>query len=597
MPFNQRSFGTDLIWGYYHRMAADNPLNSLDNVHDLLKMSRLREASQLLKTLLDENPNEADLHRTNAMLMQMDARPFEAAQAMRRAVEVEPKNSMLHLELGQTLAAIGLINEAIHCLSAATSLNPESAEAWHLLGTNLYSARRDKEAKQALRRAYALKPSDPQILRGLAESEYATEDYLEAIKLFEMLSVTLQPHDSGLYLRLSQCYRHIGDLKKALVYVQKGNEYFPNNASLWLELGWVHEGLGRASDALAAHLRAHQLQPDWADPLAAAILLDDSGSLIKKAETLLSSHQLPQNERAYIHFALGKRADLEGGYIQAAEHWQMANRLRREVDGSFERVELSSQVNAAIACFTAEQLAASNHRACPDERPIFVVGMPRSGTTLVEQILAAHPLVHGCGELTGIVGIAQAISAETGLRWPQDVANLDAAWLRDRAEHYLKNAERNAGSQYRRLIDKQPYNFLHLGLISMLFSDARIVWCRRDPRDIALSIFSENFSSLTTYATDLDDIAFVIDQQQLLMRHWQQILPVPLLELHYEDLIGNPETQMRRLIEFAGLPWSDDCVNFHHSKRPVQTPSRWQVRQPLHNRSVGRWQHYSQWYI
>ena len=155
---------------------------------------------------------------------------------------------------------------------------------------------------------------------------------------------------------------------------------------------------------------------------------------------------------------------------------------------------------------------------------------------------------------------------------------------------------RGASGHCLRLVDKQPYNFLHLGLIALLFPSARVVWCRRDPFDVALSIFSESFAPSATYATDLSDIAFVIRQQERLMRHWQAVPPLPVLEMHYEDLVGNPEPHMRRLVDFAGLPWSDQCLDFHQSRRPVQTPSRWQVRQPIHPRSVGRWRNYAQWF-
>jgi hypothetical protein len=225
-----------------------------------------------------------------------------------------------------------------------------------------------------------------------------------------------------------------------------------------------------------------------------------------------------------------------------------------------------------------------------------VLGMPRSGTTLVEQMLAAHPLVHGCGELTGIVAIAQAAFDSTGLRWPQDAVHFDTAWLRRCAIDYLQAAETQAPDDAIRLIDKQPYNFLHVGLIAMLFADARIVWCRRDPRDIALSIFSESFSPLSSYATDLDDIRFFIEEHERLMRHWQSVSPLPILEVRYEDVVTNTEAQARQLIDFAGLPWNPACLEFHRSSRSVQTLSRWQVRQPVHSRSVGRWRNYPQWF-
>lgn len=224
---------------------------------------------------------------------------------------------------------------------------------------------------------------------------------------------------------------------------------------------------------------------------------------------------------------------------------------------------------------------------------MFIVGMPRSGTTLVEQILSAHPQVHGCGERAGIAQIAGEIARIPQLRWPADAALLDPAWCRQRAAAYLEGAGDACAA---RVVDKQPYNFLHVGLLGLLFARARIVWCRRDPRDIALSIYSESLSPASAFATDLDDIRLVIEGQERLMRHWQAVSALPILEVAYEDVVADVETSARRLVAFSGLDWDDVCLSFHLSARPVQTLSRWQVRQPMHARSVGRWRHYPQWF-
>ena len=238
----------------------------------------------------------------------------------------------------------------------------------------------------------------------------------------------------------------------------------------------------------------------------------------------------------------------------------------------FDRDDCGAKTDAAIAAFTPEALRLRHRDALRDERPVFVLGMPRSGTTLAEQILAAHPQAFGCGERADLVEIAQSLPIETGLDWPQRMADVPADWLRRCAEAYLAGAGEAAQGALR-LIDKQPYNFLHVGLIAMLFADARIVWCRRDPRDIALSIFSESFSPQATYATDLDDIAFMIAQQERLMRHWQAVSPLPILELRYEDMVADTDAQIRRLVEFAGLPWEDRCLAFHARERAGQTLS------------------------
>ena len=576
---------------------------SLEVVHALLRASRFGEAERMVSELIALSPNAPELHHTQAALLQATGRHAEAIEAMLRAVRAAPQIAALRVALGQIFGAAGRADEAVDAFREATRLQPDAVDAWFLLGTTLYAAQRDADALPALRRAYALAPAHPQILRALAETEYALEHHAEALALYERIAATnaahAAAHDAGLALRLSQCERRIGAPERASAHVSAGLERYPDDVLLWMELGWVQEDLGDAAQAQAAYARASALRPEWADPLGAAIALARDAapaSLVRDAEALLASGRLPEMQQAFLRHTLGKRADSAGDYAAAATHWRAANRLRRAHDGGFERDLYASQIDAAIAAFTPTKLASLRGAALRDERPLFVVGMPRSGTTLAEQILAAHPQAHGCGELTGIVAIAEAVAPDTGMRWPQDLANVPAVWWRERAQRYLALAARGAPVDARRLIDKMPYNFLHVGLIAMLFADARVVWCRRDPRDIALSIYSESFAPSATYATDLDDIAFVIAEQERLMRHWQAIAALPLLELQYETVVADTEAQIRRLVDFAGLPWDSRCLDFHASGRSVQTLSRWQVRQPVHPRSVGRWRRYSEWF-
>lgn len=576
----------------------------LQRVHEYLRRSQPLQAAQALAPLLRDHPREPAVHHAQAVLAQITGQPDVACEAMRTAVRLAPEVPELRLALGQVLASTGRIDEAIAAFREAIGLRSEFLQAWYLLGMTLYGAKRDAEALPALQRAHALAPAEPQILRALAETEYALEHHAEALALFERLVPTASTVDAGLCLRLSQCRRRLGAPETALAPLREALERFPEDVALWQELGWIEEDLGDAAAAREAYARAHALQPDWADPLGSMIALDRGGqdrgaaseALVRRAETLADTEGAPAPQRAFLHHVLGKRCDGLGDHRAAARHWTEANRLRRAQDGGFERDTFAVQIDAAIAVFDAAASRALRANAVRDERPLFVLGMPRSGTTLAEQILAAHPQGHGCGELTGIVSIAESIPARTGLRWPQEAARLDAAWLRERAQAYLERAARGAPATARRLIDKQPYNFLHVGLIAMLFADARIVWCRRDPRDIALSIFSESFAPSATYATDPDDIAFVIAQQERLMRHWQAVSPLPILAFDYEAVVADPEARIRDLIAFAGLPWDDRCLAFHASGRAVQTISRWQVRQPIHARSVGRWRNYPEWF-
>lgn len=570
----------------------------LDQVYDHIRQSRLVEAERLLLDLVQRAPGDPAVHRARAVAAQMGGRVDAAIDALGRAVALAPDVPMLRLEFGQLLASAQRGEEALVQFQAATALQPDQADAWYLLGMTLYGLRRDADALPAFQRALALAPTHPQLQRALAETEYALELHAEALPRYEHL-LAAQPDDPMLHLRLSQCLRRLGMPERAAHAVAAALDRFPGDATLWLEAGWVHEDLGDAARAQTAYTRANAIRPDWGDPVASAIALgraDAPEHMIRTAQTMVTDPRMPETERAYLHHVLGKRDDSRGEHAGAARHWETANRLRRAIDGAFDRDAYVAMIDATIDTFTPDLLARLHRDALVDERPVFVLGMPRSGTTLAEQILAAHPLVHGGGELTGIVRIVQTLPQETGLRWPQEAARVDTGWLQAAARRYLDDAARPAPPDARRLVDKQPYNFLHVGLIAMLFADARVVWCRRDPRDIALSIYSESFSPLSNFATDLDDIAFVIAEQERLMRHWCAVSPVPILELDYETVVADTEAQVRRLVDFAGLPWDARCLAFHASGRAVQTLSRWQVRQPVHARSVGRWRNYPQWF-
>lgn len=572
-------------------------MKALARVYELLRQSRALEAEQLLAQLLRDAPDDPAVHRARAVMAQFTGRMDLAIEAMVQAVDLAPLDANLRVELGQVQATAGHAEAAVAEFARAAELDPGHSGAWSLLGMTLYTAQRDAQALPALRRAHALAPAHPQIALALAETEYLLEHYPAALALFETIAASTTD-DPRLWLRRSQCQRRLGAPGQALSQVRQALALFPRDAALWLELGRVQEDLGDAEQAQDAYGRAHELRPQWADPLGASIALsrgNAADAVVRRAEALLSDPAVSDQQKAYLHHVLGKHEDSRRQHGEAARHWSAANRLRRAQEGTFDRDTFNAQVDAAIAALTPELLGRRHAEAMRDERPLFVVGMPRSGTTLVEQVLAAHPAVHGCGERTGIVEIAMAIPVETGLRWPEDAARVPGPWLHRSAAKYLESVlEARQGK--RRLVDKQPYNFLHVGLLAMLFADARIVWCRRDPRDIALSIFSESFSPLSAYATDLDDIRCMIAGHVRLMRHWQAVSPLPMLEMRYEDMVLDTEQQARRLIGFAGLPWDDACLWFHESARPVQTPSRWQVRQPVHGRSVGRWRNYAHWF-
>lgn len=570
----------------------------LATIYADLTGGRLHQAGLQIDALMRESPDLPEVRRAHAAWLQMSGRADEAIDAMHGAVALAPDEAGLHLALGQVQASAGRIDDAIASLRTACEHQPGSAEAWYLLGVTLYGSGRVADALPALERAHARVPAQAMVTGVLADALFLVGRAEEALPHFEALAREASkqglPSDPMRTLRIAQCHRSLGDPALALRVATAGaGDAF---APLWLEIGGLHEDLGDADAAHAAYARSIELQPGWAEPVSALIGLRREATpeaSMAIARALLDQPALPARSRALLHHALGKRADRLGQCVEAAAHWHDANRLRRIDDGRLDRVAHSARIDALIARTAGSVATRPDRSEVAGLRPLFVLGMPRSGTTLVEQILAAHPMAHGCGELTVFTAFGNALPdapftgdvqmhAELARRW-------HAAVRRTTSDGCVQDGSVLA-------VDKHPFNLEQLALIAAALPDARVVWCRRDPRDVALSIYAESFSPEATYATDLDDIRFLMTEQVRLMRHWREVLSVPVIELRYETLVDQPEAQARRLVEFAGLPWHDGCLDFHAQARPVQTHSRWQVRQPIHRGAIGRWRRYADWF-
>ncbi len=520
--------------------------------------------------------------------MQVSGRADQAIDAMQTAVALSPADASLRIALGQVQASAGRTDDAIASFREACDRQPASVEAWYLLGATHYGNGRLDEALPALERAHALAPAQPMIAAMLGDTLFLLGRFEESLAYFQRLAQT-QPPDAMRTLRIVQCHRALGEPALALQLAQawQGDGFAP----LWLEIGGLHEDLGDADAAHEAYAHASTLQPKWAEPVSALIGLRREATpetVLDTAQALLADAALPTRSRALLHHALGKRADRFDACDQAAAHWREANRLRRAQDGALDHAAHRARIDALIARTAGGVAAHAEAASASGPRPLFVVGMTRSGTTLLERILAAHPLAHGCGELPVFTVFGNAL--------PEAPFTSDPQMLTELAGRWRAAVRRTSPDTAVLAIDKHPFNLEQLALVAAALPDARVVWCRRDPRDVALSIYAESFAPDATYATDLDDIRFVMRQQARLMRHWREVLALPVIEMQYEMLVDQPEAQARRLVEFAGLRWHDDCLRFHANARPVQTHSRWQVRQPIHRGAVGRWRRYAGWF-
>jgi tetratricopeptide (TPR) repeat protein len=285
---------------------------------------------------------------------------------------------------------------------------------------------------------------------------------------------------------------------------------------------------------------------------------------------------------------LGKLYDSDKNYEPAFRHYRTANDLDPE---KFD-IDKNGQVFGTLIKFFSHETQSKRPRASNRSRlPVFIVGMPRSGTTLTEQILASHPLVHGAGELLKMDQIKKSLGALTGTPWPQYADRLDRKTLDKVAQEHLEWLGGLAKGKAR-VTDKMPHNFLSLGLIDLLFPEARIIHCQRDPMDNCLSIYFQHFNSEHAYANNLEHLGIYYRQYEQVMAHWRKAVRLPILDVRYEQMVAEPEQSARRLVEFCGLEWDDRCLRFYESGRVVATPSYDQVRQPIYRKSVARWKRY-----
>ena len=576
---------------------ASPPDPLLQQAAQFERQGRRGEALQALRSAGLRTGSDPQPHLAIAQAAMRLGEPGLALEQMQRALALAAEDPDIHFQYACLLAHQGMNAQALPHFQWVAQARPDDPGVQHLLGLAMQRLGRNGEALVPLRRAFALAPANPRVLQALAESEFHAGHPDDAWPLWETL-LRLHPDDHEVLQRGAETLNRLGRSDQALELLRQATGRQPQARELWMVMGQTAEDLGDRDVARQAYTAALALAPDWAFPISGLLALDRgkaSDALLEQASDLLARPELDDRDRALLGYELGKALDGRQRYPEAMARWHDANAARRRMTGAPDLAEHDRQADRLIAATTPARLPAPGRwPGNQDPRPVWVVGMPRSGTTLTEQLLAAHPGVHGCGELPDLFLIGNRF-ARPGSRttWPEvDTAALGDAELEDAAWRYLRAASRDAPADAIGLVDKAPLNFFLLDLAARLFPRSRVVWCRRDPRDIAVSVYGENFALQERLSTDLADIGRYINLQTRLMRHWQAQSPLPVFELCYEELAVDPEPVARRLLDFLGLDWTGSVLEFHRSERGVQTPSRWQVKQPIHTRSIGRWRHY-----
>ena len=519
--------------------------------------------------------------------------PESAADSARRAIALAPDLAEAHVQLGRALLDLEDYAASAEACRAAIALAPTALDPHVNLAAALTLLKDHFAAAQAYQVAHELNPDRAETLTDFAAALTELERHDDALACHER-AVALAPNDPRTHAGHAVTLKRAQHVAASIEACRRALALSEDLVKTWLLLGANLASLGRFKDAVVCYRRANELDPDSAEVqraiVAAGEPIEDSAEVARLA-AVLDNSTVRRRRRISAGFALGSMLDKGGEYDAAFAAIAAANSLVREQNEEdsegFDLGVLRREVNSQIAAFTAETFAAARGWGDPSDAPVFIVGMPRSGTTLAEQIACSHPDVFGGGERKD-VGRAVRMLVENASDIPTE---WDPAMVRQQSTAYLARMQALAGGASR-VVDKMPDNIIWLGAIAVLFPNARIVLCRRDLRDVCLSCFFQSFSEGLPWSNNLADCANRALEIEQLVTHWRAVLPLPLMELQYETLVADLEGESRRLIEFIGLPWDPACLAFHKTERQVMTASLWQVRQPLYSSSVGRWRHY-----
>ena len=555
-------------------------------------------AKRICEDHLRAAADDPDAHRYLGQMLVILGEPEQARTIATRATELASQDPRTWSDLGRVQILSGNTRDAIACFEKAVQIAPHYADGWHNLGLALRQTGQTEQAFDALKQALLIDPTRAESYLSLGNLLVDAEQLEDAIGCFER-AVAYDPSLAKTHVRLAQELSHRGDVDRAESLFRRSLTIDPDSIDSWFGLGRTLEDLGQADAALNCYRNVLHRQPGHAMALEHYLALakgDEGQEWLDQLEPVLDRADGSTEAKALMGYGLTKWYDKRGRYRAAASAGMRANAARRKAAGPFDRAALAARIDAIIKTYPADFFTERRQMGLGTDQPAFIVGLPRSGTTLTEQIISAHPLMHGAGELPDLARLAGQVVTESGEAPWRAAAHLEDEMESRRLAHdYLQALRRNAPHDCPRISDKQPLNYFHLAFAALLFPNARVIHCRRDARDNALSIWMENFNLDQRYATDFGDLAFFIAQERRLMAHWQSVLPLPILDIQYEDVVVDLEGQARRLIDFLGAPWDDRCLNFYQQDRAVQTPSRWQVRRPIYSNSVGRWKRYREY--
>lgn len=485
------------------------------------------------------------------------------------------------------------LDKAAGYLRHALRIKSDFLDALNRLGVVHLTLGRPEEAVVNFRRLAELKPDEPEAHFNLGIALYDSGRLDEAVESFQRL-IELKPDHVEAHFNLGNFFMAQGKQEEAVSSFNRALELKPDYAEARCNLGVLYKELGKTEDAVACFKQALFLKPDYVRAFKGLSLVGkytEADEFVQKMQDLYNRKNISGPDRKDLGFALGKVYEDLGDFDKSFAFIFEANRLKRQ---SYQyTIQKDYELFVRIKkIFSPEFFTAHQGIGHKDKTPIFILGMPRSGTTLVEQILASHPLVFGAGELPVLVDLTNTlcVGAEKG-KFPECMLHMDAATFAGLGSQYIKNI-RKYSTETEYITDKMPHNFLRLGLIKTILPNAKVIHCRRNPMDTCFSIFKMDFTTPHGYAYDLVELGRYYSLYQDLMAFWEKVLPGFMYTIRYEEVVADQRAQTESLLEFCNLPWDQACIDFYKTKRRVSTASLAQVRQPIYKDSVKLWKRY-----
>jgi tetratricopeptide (TPR) repeat protein len=598
---------------------------------------RLEESVQVLHEAIHQAPDFPVAHQELGIALHTIGRVNEAKTALKEAVRIEPRLGLAWKKLGDVLSEMGdnpgardahkkaqdifnqqntataagvshTLQEARQCLARGDiqkadtlcrrqlETSPNDVQAIYVLAEIGIQVGAFNDSRRLLEKCIEIDPEFHDARAFLANVLYTVNDYSEALAQLEVLGER-QPGNPNNGAIKAKVLAELGDYDFAIEIYEDLNALFKKHPSVLLEFGHTLRVVGRRDDAIKAYREGLSLAPKsgllWYS-LANLKTFRFSEEEVQTMRSALEAGDLPAEDDSHIAFALGKAEEDLGNFEASFEAYDRGNRIKRNTI-AYEASANSALTSAMKGTFTAAYFENHKGSGCDKPDPIFVVGLPRSGSTLIEQILASHSLVDGTMELPDINVLTRKIGGSTGPHVPSSYPGVmrttDENQLLEMGEEYLKRSSPRRG-EAPFFVDKMPENFQHIGFIRSILPNAKIIDVRRAPMSNCFSLWKQDFNVGRDYAYALDDIGNFYKDYLELMEHWNAVLPGFVHLVEYENVVNDTETEIRQLLEFCGLPFEEACLNFHRSERSVRTASSEQVRRPIYKDALEQWKRY-----